>query len=72
MAIQSCIDETVNDMRKLPLSLTRSGRFDRKIEVEVLDAKDAVATIRHYEKHFACRYMPLDSRYMPLDSNILK
>ena len=58
VAIQSCIDEvgerevfvlaTVNDMRKLPRSLTRSGRFDRKIEVEAPDARDAVAIIRHY------------------------
>ncbi len=48
MTIQSCIDETVNDMRKLPLSLTRSGCFDRKIEVAnpvILAEEDAKASI---------------------------
>ena len=58
VAVQSGIDEvkncdvfvlaTVNVMRKLPSSLVRSGRFDRKIEVQCPTAKDADAIIKHY------------------------
>ena len=60
VAVQSGIDEvkgcdvfvfaTVNDIGKLPRSLTRSGRFDRKIEVESPKGKDAEDIIRHYLK----------------------
>lgn len=58
VAVQSGIDEvkngdvfvlaTANDMWKLPSSLVRSGRFDRKIEVDCPTDKDADAIIRHY------------------------
>ncbi len=58
MAVQSGIDEvknynvfvlaTANEMRKLPSSLVRSGRFDRKIEVQCPTAKDADKIIKHY------------------------
>lgn len=58
VTVQSCIDEargkevfvlaTVNDIHKLPRSLVRSGRFDRKIEVETPRGKDAEEIIRHY------------------------
>lgn len=57
VAIQSGIDEvkdsevfvlaTVNNVRKLPSSLTRSGRFDRKIEVCSPSPTDAYEIIRH-------------------------
>ena len=58
VAVQSGIDEvknhdilviaTVNDIHKLPKSLIRSGRFDRKIEVERPSQKDAYGIVRHY------------------------
>ena len=58
VAVQSGIDEvrdsavfviaTANEMRKLPGSLTRSGRFDRKIEVQTPSERDAEAIIAHY------------------------
>lgn len=58
VAVQSAIDEvkgagvfvlaTVNEIRKLPPSLKRSGRFDRKIEVLPPTSADAEAIIRHY------------------------
>ena len=35
-------------MRKLPKSLLRSGRFDRKIEIERPNDRDAAAIISHY------------------------
>ena len=60
VAVQSGIDEvrgfdvfvlaTVNDKRKLPGSLIRSGRFDRKIEMHRPTQKDATAIIAHYLK----------------------
>lgn len=60
VAIQSGIDEvkgsnvfvlgTVNNMRKLPSSLKRSGRFDRKIEVCSPSPDDAFEIIKHYLK----------------------
>ena len=56
--MQSGIDEvkdsnvfvlaTANDLRKLPRSLVRSGRFDRKIAVQCPTDKDAEAIIEHY------------------------
>lgn len=58
VAVQSGIDEvkncdvfvlaTANEMRKLPESLVRSGRFDRKIEVKCPTDKDANKIIEHY------------------------
>ena len=58
VTVQSCIDEakgkevfvlaTVNDINKLPRSLVRSGRFDRKIKVDTPRGKDAEEIIRHY------------------------
>ncbi|MBE6651762.1 MAG: AAA family ATPase [Ruminococcaceae bacterium] len=58
VAIQSGIDEvkgidvfviaTANDIDKLPGSLIRHGRFDRKIEVLLPTGNDAEKIIRHY------------------------
>lgn len=58
VAVQAGIDDvkesdvfviaTVNEIRKLPDSLCRSGRFDRKIGVWVPTAADAEAIIAHY------------------------
>lgn len=58
VAIQSGIDEvkgsdvfvlgTVNNMRKLPGSLKRSGRFDRKLEVCSPSPGDAFKIIKHF------------------------
>ena len=58
VAVQAGIDEvkdcgvfvlaTANEIKKFPGSLTRSGRFDRKIEVECPSDKDAEQIIRHY------------------------
>lgn len=61
VAVQAGIDEvkesdvfvlaTANHIRKLPDSLLRSGRFDRKIEVCAPTAKDADEIVRHYLKN---------------------
>ena len=58
VAIQSCIDDckdlpvftiaTTNDIRKLPRSLVRSGRFDRKICIETPNEKDAEEIIKYF------------------------
>ena len=58
VAVQACIDEvkgkdvfvlaTVNELKKLPRSLVRLGRFDKHIRVSVPDGEDALAIIRHY------------------------
>ncbi|MBR3966302.1 MAG: hypothetical protein IKJ91_04415 [Clostridia bacterium] len=58
VAIQAGIDDckgkdifvfaTVNNISKLPSSLTRSGRFDRKIEISSPCAEDAENIIKHY------------------------
>lgn len=58
VTVQSCIDEakgkevfvlaTVNNMRCLPHSLRRAGRFDRVIEVDTPRGQDAVKIISHY------------------------
>ncbi len=60
VTVQSCIDETkgkevfvlatVNNLRCLPRSLRRAGRFDRVIEVEAPVGEDAVRIIEHYLK----------------------
>lgn len=60
VAVQAGIDEvknsdvfviaTANEMWKLPDSLTRTGRFDRKIEVQSPTAQDAERIIAHYLK----------------------
>ena len=58
VTIQSCIDTvkgrdvfviaTANNIRKLPDSLIRTGRFDRKIEVEEPNSEDSQKIIEHY------------------------
>ena len=58
VAVQSGIDEikgcdvfvfaTANNVQKLPRSLVRSGRFDRKIEVQHPVGRDADEIIAHY------------------------
>lgn len=58
VAVQAGIDEvrhsdvfvlaTVNEIHKLPKSLTRAGRFDRKIEVNCPTASDTDKIIRFY------------------------
>ena len=58
VAIQACIDEvqfsdvyviaTANSLRRIPNSLLRAGRFDRKIEIESPNDEDAVKIIKHY------------------------
>ena len=58
IAVQACIDNvkdedvfiiaTVNDIHKLPKSLRRAGRFDRKIRVEPSEGEDALKIIKHY------------------------
>lgn len=58
VAVQAGIDDvkgsdvfviaTVNDEDKLPKSLLRTGRFDRKIELEAPSGKDAALIIQHY------------------------
>lgn len=60
VAVQAGIDDvkdadvfvfaTVNDYCKLPRSLRRSGRFDRKIEILCPSSEDASEIIRHYLK----------------------
>lgn len=60
VAVQSGIDDikgaaifvfaTANDIDKLPDSLKRSGRFDRKIEVCCPSSDDAVEIIKYYLK----------------------
>lgn len=60
VAVQAGIDEvketdvfviaTANEIRKLPDSLLRSGRFDRKIGLRAPTAADAEAIIAHYLK----------------------
>ena len=59
-AVQAGIDDvkdtgvfviaTANDIRKLPSSLRRSGRFDRKIGLQAPTACDAEEIIAHYLK----------------------
>ena len=59
-AVQAGIDDvkdtgvfviaTANDIRKLPSSLRRSGRFDRKIGLRAPTASDAEEIIAHYLK----------------------
>ena len=58
VTVQSCIDEvknknvlvlaTANNLRCLPDSLLRAGRFDRIIEVDTPNIKDAEHIIKHY------------------------
>ena len=60
VTVQSCIDDmksqgkdvfvfaTANNMRKLPESLVRAGRFDKIIEVKNPAVKDAARIIEHY------------------------
>lgn len=60
ITVQACINEvkdkdvlviaTVNEMELLPDSLTRSGRFDRKIRVMPPTINEAEEIVRHYIK----------------------
>lgn len=60
VTVQSCIDEvkdkdvfvlaTANNLRCLPCSLLRAGRFDRIIEVGAPKGQDAINIIEHYLK----------------------
>lgn len=60
VTVQSCIDEvkgknvfviaTANNIRTLPPSLLRAGRFDRVLEIETPVGKDAIEIIEHYIK----------------------
>ena len=60
VTVQSCIDEvkgkevfalaTANNLRTLPGSLKRAGRFDRIIEVGAPVGQDAIRIIEHYLK----------------------
>ena len=64
VTVQSCIDETkdkqvfvlatANNMKSLPYSLRRAGRFDRTIEVNVPCGKDAEEIIAYYLKSKSC------------------
>ena len=61
VAIQTCIDSvkngnvlviaTANNYRKLPLSLRRTGRFDKKFEVKEPTSEESQAIIKHYLKN---------------------
>ncbi len=58
VTVQSCIDDlkgkdvfvlaTVNEIRRLPRSLYRAGRFDRRIEINAPRGSDALEIISHY------------------------
>lgn len=58
VTVQSCIDEakgkevfvlaTANNLRCLPRSLRRAGRFDRVIEIDTPHGQDAIKIISHY------------------------
>lgn len=58
VTVQSCIDEakdkevfvlaTANNIRCLPRSLRRAGRFDRVMEIEAPHGEDALLIITHY------------------------
>lgn len=58
VTVQACIDEskgsdvfviaTVNEMRKLPRSLKRAGRFDLQLHFDTPNSKDAFKIIKHY------------------------
>ena len=58
VTVQSCIDEiknadvyvvaTVNDLRKIPESLLRSGRLGKRVKVRLPKMSEAIEIIRHY------------------------
>ena len=58
VTVQTCIDRvkdhqvfvvaTVNNMRKLPISLTRAGRFDHVLELRSPSGEDAQNIVAHY------------------------
>lgn len=58
VTVQSCIDEvknkgvfvlaTANNIRVLPRSLLRAGRFDRIIRIKAPEGEDAVKIVDHY------------------------
>jgi len=61
VAVQAGIDEvkgkdvlviaTVNEYKKLPESLCRAGRFDRKIKFSAPDGEDLMKVVSHYLKN---------------------
>ena len=58
VTVQTCIDKnkgkgifvlaTCNDVKKLPPSLSRTGRFDRIINLEPPSLEDSIGIIEHY------------------------
>lgn len=58
ITIQSCIDDikgknvfvlaTANDLRNLPCSLLRAGRFDKRIQVNSPTGEDCVRIVKYY------------------------
>lgn len=58
VTVQACIDQakdkpvfviaTANNIRKLPVSLTRAGRFDHVLEIKCPETTDAQAIVAHY------------------------
>lgn len=64
VTIQSCIDEckddevfvlaTTNDLRAIPNSLIRPGRFDKTVVIENPVGEDAEKIIKHYLKKKKC------------------
>lgn len=60
VTVQACIDDikgkdvfvlaTTNDLNNLPKSLTRSGRFDRILELNEPNLEDATLIVKHYLK----------------------
>ena len=64
ITVQSCIDEckddevfvlaTTNDLRAIPHSLLRPGRFDKSIVIDNPEGDDAEKIIKHYLKKKKC------------------
>ena len=64
VAIQSCIDDckgldvfvlaTTNDIRAIPKSLLRPGRFDKKIDFTAPNKEDAIKIVDYYLKKKKC------------------
>lgn len=64
VTIQSCIDEckedevfvlaTTNELRAIPRSLLRPGRFDKSIVIDNPEGEDAEKIIKHYLKKKKC------------------
>lgn len=58
VTVQACIDNvgknkvfvlaTVNNLRKIPQSLIRAGRFDKQIEINIPKGKEAIEIVSYY------------------------